>query len=556
MIESGGMDSDFSSEYSRPLSPDTIRFQRFSSSSSQGKEIIMKVRHLIYEVPSGRILPVVLAILLALFVGPANSASDPRTVTIVLNQEPPSLEPAESIGTFVGRLLSKNVVETLTEINYDDGRIMPRLATSWKQINANTWHFLLRKGVKFHDGKDFNAETVIFNIKRHYDPRIKSRIRARLFSDIKVEGKALDSYTLELKTDKPEPLLPILMGNLTLCSPNTPSDKWTREPIGTGPYKFVKWDPGVQVILERFDGYWGEKPQVEKAIYLWRSESAVRAAMVEIGEADLAPDISKENANRPDLDYSYLNAETLVLRIGGLWEPPLNDIRVRMALNYAVDRDAIRGSIISKDVIPATQLVGPNISGYNPDLKVWPYDPEKAKKLLDEARKDGVPVNKEILLVGRSGYFPGGNELMEALMSMYKAVGLNVKLKMLDLGVWLTYQDKPFPTNVGPYMLQKQHDNNLGDAGFTVFFNYDCKGKISSTCDKKLDDLIAKAQVATGEERKNLWRAAFKRIHEEIVPNVELFHMVGYSRVGKRINFKPSLALSLELQLARITFKK
>ncbi len=514
----------------------------------------MKVRHLIYEVPSGRILPVVLAILLALFVGPANSASDPRTVTIVLNQEPPSLEPAESIGTFVGRLLSKNVVETLTEINYDDGRIMPRLATSWKQINANTWHFLLRKGVKFHDGKDFNAETVIFNIKRHYDPRIKSRIRARLFSDIKVEGKALDSYTLELKTDKPEPLLPILMGNLTLCSPNTPSDKWTREPIGTGPYKFVKWDPGVQVILERFDGYWGEKPQVEKAIYLWRSESAVRAAMVEIGEADLAPDISKENANRPDLDYSYLNAETLVLRIGGLWEPPLNDIRVRMALNYAVDRDAIRGSIISKDVIPATQLVGPNISGYNPDLKVWPYDPEKAKKLLDEARKDGVPVNKEILMVGQIGQYPGSGELMEAVMAMYKAVGLNVKLKILERGVYVSYRDKPFPKE--PYIVSNQHDNNNGDAAFTVFNAYHCNASRSVTCDKQLDDLIEKAQVATGEERRKLWQAAFKRIHEEIIPNVMLFHLVGYTRVGKRINFKPSLATNSEIQLAQMTFKQ
>ncbi len=122
------------------------------------------------------------------------------------------------------------------------------------------------------------------------------------------------------------------------------------------------------------------------------------------------------------------------------------------------------------DAIPATQMVGPGISGYNPDLKVWPYDPQKANKLLDEARKDGVPVDKKILLVDRNGYFPGSNELMAALMTMYQAVGLNVKMKMLDQLVWATYQDKPFPTNAGPYLLEKQHDNSLGDAGFTVYF--------------------------------------------------------------------------------------
>ncbi len=513
----------------------------------------MKVGHLICETPAVRILLVVVAILFTLFIGPAYSASsEPGTVTIVLDVEPGSLDPANTPISDVGRVLLKNVLEPLTEINPADSSITPRLATSWKQIDTKTWHFFLRKGVRFHDGADFNAEAVIFNIKRLYDKRIDSRTRVKFFSGVKVEGKVLDSYTLEIKTDKPEPLLPTLMGTLTLCSPNTPLDKMTRNPIGTGPYKFVKWDAGTQIILERFDGYWGNQPQVKKAVYVWRTESSVRAAMVEIGEADLAPNIAAQNANRPDMDYSYFNSETTALIIGV--EPPLNDRRVRLALNYAVDRDAIRGSILSKDVVPATQLVVPNIFGYNPDLKVWPYDPQQAKKLLDEARKDGVPVNKEILMVGQIGQYPGSGELMEAVMAMYKAVGLNVKLKILERGVYVSYRDKPFPKE--PYIVSNQHDNNNGDAAFTVFNAYHCNASRSVTCDKQLDDLIEKAQVATGEERRKLWQAAFKRIHEEIIPNVMLFHLVGYTRVGKRINFKPSLATNSEIQLAQMTFKK
>jgi peptide/nickel transport system substrate-binding protein len=514
----------------------------------------MKLRHLPYEAPSGRILLVALAILLVLGAGPAKAASDSRTVTIVLNAEPDNMDPGNTGISNVGKVLRYNVAEPLTEMSPADSRIMPRLATSWKQIDTNTWHFFLRKGVKFHDGADFNAEAVVFNIKRLYERKIGNRTRDSVFAHLKTEGKAIDTYTLEVKTDKLEPLMPTLMAHMAICSPNTPPDKWTRNPIGTGPYRFVKWDQGMQIILERFAGYWGKKPDAERAVYVWRTESSVRATMVGIGEADLAPEIAKQDANRPDMDVSYLNSETSHVIIGS-WEPPLNDKRVRMALNYAVDRDAIRGSILSKDVVPASQLYLPSIFGYNPDLKVWPYDPQKAKNLLDEARKDGVPVDKEILLVARIGLYPNNQEVCEALATMYKAVGLNVKAKMVETAVHIRYRDKPRPKDAGPYLVENQSDNSKGDALFNVYSKYHCDGNSSNVCDKTVDDLIEKARVAQGEERRRLWQAVGKRIHEEIVPLVVLYHMVGNCRIGKRINFQPSLLTTNEIQLAQITFK-
>jgi peptide/nickel transport system substrate-binding protein len=505
-----------------------------------------------YESLSGRILLAVLVTLFTLCDRPAYSASEPGTVTVVISTDLENLDPHDTAGTHIGKVLLANVVETLTEINPDDSSIMPRLATAWKQIDTNIWHFSLRKGVKFHDGKDFNAEAAVFNLRRLYDKRLPSQTRGKFFSHFHMEGKALDSHTLEVKTDKFEPLLPSLMGILAICSPGTPLDKITRNPIGTGPFKFSKWDAGIQIVLERFDGYWGKQTQVKKAVYVWRKESSVRAAMVEIGEADLALDIAKQDAKRPDMDYSYVNSETTLLHIN-VPEPPLNDRRVRLALNYAIDRNTIRGTILSKDVIPATQMVVPNVFGYNPDLKVWPYDPQKARQLLEEARKDGVPVDKPILLAGRTGQFSGDEELMEAVMTMYRAVGLNVTLKIMEPTIVRRYGVKPFPA--GPFLMQRQHDNNKGDAVFTVLNFYHCNATQSHMCDKTVDDLIDKAQVATGEERKNLWRAAFKRIHDEIVPDVMLFHMMGYCRVGSRINFKPSVALSSQAELAPITFK-
>jgi len=511
----------------------------------------MKMRRFIFL--SG-LLSVLLAVVLALYAAPVTAADADKTVTIVMVEQPDNLDTCNSARSAVGRVVLKNIAEPLTEIDPKDGSIQPRLATSWKQIDPLTWQFTLRKGVKFHDGADFNAQAAIYAIERTVSKKIECEVMVKFFGHLKLSLKALDDYTLEVKSDIPEPIMPTLMGTMTICSPNTPADKWSRHPVGTGPYKFVEWDTGKKIVLERFDGYWGEKPQVEKAIYVWRTESAVRAAMVETGEADIAPNIAVQDATNPDMDFSYFNSETSRFRID-LSKPPLDDRRIRMALNYAIDRDAIRGSILSKDVVPATQLIVPSIAGYNPNLKVWPYDPEKAKQLIAEAKKDGAPVDKEIFMIGRTGIYPNATELMEASMAMFQAVGFNVKMKMFDVGVWNDYITKPFPKDLGPNLLQGQHDNNNGDPVFTVYNKYASKGSQSTTNDKKLDDMILKAQTASGEERVKLWQAVFYRINEEIICDVPLFHMVGYTRVGKRINFKPSIATNSELQLAQITFK-
>ena len=141
----------------------------------------------------------------------------------------------------------------------------------------------------------------------------------------------------------------------------------TREPVGTGPYRFVSWTPGTSVVLERSADYWGEPPEVAKVTYVFRGESAVRAAMVAAGEADIAPNIAVQDATDPEMDFSYFNSETSSLRID-LSKPPLDDLRVRKAINLAIDRDAMIGTIFSEDVVKATQMVVPSINGHNPDL--------------------------------------------------------------------------------------------------------------------------------------------------------------------------------------------
>ncbi len=482
------------------------------------------------------------------------TAQAQKLVTVVLSEEPEGLDGCNSNRSTVGRVAKQNIVETLTVIDPKDGSITPRLATSWSKVNDTTWRFELRKGVKFHDGAPLNAETASKAIARTMDSKLDCETRTKSFGDLKLTTKAVGTHTLEISANKPVPILPTRMGVVSLSSPNTSMDKLVLNPIGTGPFVFSKWTPGQEISVKRFDGYWGKKPDVEAARYIWRSESTVRAAMVKVGEADIAPNIAVQDATEPGMDFSYPNSETTRLRID-MSRPPLNDKRVRLALEHAFDRDALRGSILSKDIEHATQIVVPSINGHNSAIKVRKYDPAKAQKLIAEAKAAGVPVGTEIQIIGRTNIYPNGTEAMEAMMAMFQAVGLNMKLRMFEVGTWLKYLSKPYDKDRAPILLQAQHDNNNGDAVFSIFNKYACGGLQSTVCDKNLDTLVAKASVLSGDERRKTWQEVNRIINEDLVADVWMYHMVGYSRVGKRINFTPSIATNSELLLEEITFK-
>ncbi len=486
--------------------------------------------------------------------GTAREAHAQKIVTVVLSEEPDVIDPCESTRSNVGRVVKQNITETLTEIDPADGSITPRLATAWKQTGNLVWRISLRKGVKFHDGSDFNAASTKKAIERTLNPESDCEIRLKMFGNVKMSVKVVDDYTLDISTESLQPILPTMLGTMTITGPNMQPLKGDRNPVGTGPYKFVRWIPGQEVVLERFDGYWGDKPEAEGARYVFRSESAVRAAMVKVGEADIAPNIALQDATDANMDFGYFNSETTRIRID-LTRAPLDDIRVRKALNYAIDRDALIGSIFSEDVIPMTNIVVPSINGHNPNLKVWPYDPAKAKKLLAEAKADGVPVDKEILILGRLGIYPNATEAMEAMHAMLSEVGFNVKLKMVEVSQWVDFFTKPYAEDRGPVLQQGQHDNNNGDAVFSVFFKYACDGPQSTTCDKQVDDGIKAASAATGDKRRKLWQEVFRRIHEDIVPDVQMFHMIGYSRVNPRIDFTPTISTNSELHVEDVKFK-
>lgn len=478
-------------------------------------------------------------------------AQDTQSVTIVLPSGPDRLDPCETPRSVIGRIIKQNVVETLVELDYADGSVHPRLAESWEQISPTEWEFKLREGVTFHDGAPFDAAAVVYTLERTLDPALTCITRTKYFDGNPLTATAVDPLTLRVVTESPIPILPTLLAQLAISSPNTLKGEYTAEPIGTGPYRFAEWQEGDHVALTRNTDYWGQEPVIDDATYVWRTESSVAAAMVETGEADLAFSIAPQDATNPEMDKVYPNSESAMFRLTAQI-PPLDDVRVRRAINLAIDRSAFLGTIISPEAQLAMQQVGPNVVGHNPDLEPWPYDPEQAMSLLEEARADGVDVDAPIRLIGRPGMFANSNEFIEATAEMLRAVGLNVELETLEMAQWLEVANKPFAEEREPNIFLTMHDNNGGDAAFTAYFKYHSEGRQSELHDTALDALIEEAGTLSGEERAAAYQEVFRMIYEDIVADVPLFHMVNYMRVGPRIEFTPTLANAVELQLAQL----
>ncbi|KMK69071.1 ABC transporter substrate-binding protein [Puniceibacterium sp. IMCC21224] len=485
---------------------------------------------------------------------PLLAQANSQSVTIVMPGSPDRLDPCETPRSLVGRIIKQNVVETLVELDYQNASTLPRLATSWEQTSPTEWVFHLREGVSFHDGAPFDANAVVYTLERTLDPALTCITRTKYFDGNDILAEAIDDYTVRFRTGAPIPILPTLLAQLAISSPNTPKGEYTATPIGTGPYLFESWTQGTNVKLARNDTYWSDTPEIDEATYVWRSESSVAAAMVETGEADLAFSIAPQDADDPEMDKVYPNSDTSMFRLS-VDVPPLNDIRVRKAVNLAIDREAFLGTIISDQAQLATQQIGPNVFGWNADLKPWSYDPKAAMRLLAEARADGVPVDTEIRLVGRGNMFSNSNELVEATAQMLRAVGFTVQIESLEMSLWLDVANKPFSEDREPTMLLTQHDNNSGDAAFTLFFKYHSDGRQSELHDPALDALIVEAGALSGDERKVAYNEATRMIYEDIVSDVPLFHMVNYMRINPRIDFTPSIANAAELQLSELKYR-
>lgn len=474
-------------------------------------------------------------------------------VRIVLSQEPPTLEPCESSLTSTGVVVRSNLTEPLVERDPTSGELDPLLATSWEATGETEWTFTLRDDVTFSDGTPFDAEAAAFAIDRAVNSDLGCNVEGYVFGDADLVVEAVDATTLTVTTQTPDPILPLRISFVEIVPTSTDAAAKVREPIGTGPYKIENWEAGTKLTLSRNDDYWGEAPAYSSVEYQWRSEGTVRAAMITGGEADIAMGLAPADG-AGDLGVSYPNNETIALRFSGDIAP-LNDIRVRQAINYAIDKEGIIASLYPDGDLIASQLVPEGVVGHNEELEPWPFDLDQAKSLVAEAKADGVPTNEKITIVGRNAQFPKVSELTEVLQEQLSQAGLNVELKMLDTTQQLTYQLSPFVTNEGAIALLIQHGNQAGDAQFTVDQYMTTTGAQSQYGTPEFDEMIAAAAQTSGDDRQQAYADVFATQNEDIVAFAHLAHQTGILGVSANVDYTPDSATNDELRVSKMSPK-
>ncbi|MEU0588407.1 ABC transporter substrate-binding protein [Streptomyces sp. NPDC006132] len=471
----------------------------------------------------------------------------PDALRIVLPEEPPTLEPCDASLTATGRVTRANITEALTERDASTGRLEPALATKWTRTSETSWTFTLREGVTFHDGSPFTAAAAAFSIRRATDSGIDCNVDGYIFADSELTATPVGGTTLRVTTAKPDPILPLRLSFVEIVPTTTDPDSRVREPVGTGPYRIDEWNQGRYLRLKRFPGYWGKTPDFTAATYVWRAEGSVRAAMVTNDEADIAIGLAPEDG-AGDRAVEFATNEVSYLRMDA-GKPPLDDIRVRQAVNYAIDREGLTTAVFAGR--PSGQLVSKGVTGYNASVRPWPYDPERARELVAEARADGVRTDTPLTIVGRNGIYPKAAEAMEVVQDGLIKAGLKVRIRMLDVNAWLEYLLRPFPAgDTGPTLLQAQHGNQAGDAAFTMGQIYGSEGAQSSYGTAEFDALIERAGLASGGHRQKAFAAAFSHQHDKVVRDAVMANMTGLLALSPKVRYRPDSATNDEMRLA------
>ncbi len=404
-------------------------------------------------------------------------------------------------------------------------KIVPWLATSYENPDERTWRFHLRRGVKFHNGNDFKANDVKFTLGRLLED--DSQFSTRNFVD-RVE--VIDDYTVDIITKEPYAafMTRVVLWHMTdeEYFNEVGPEGFASKPVGTGPFKFVEWIKDEQMVLEANPDYWGGSPKIKTVIFKPIPENATRIAALETGDVDLITDVPPDYVDQAPEGVEIMTipgTRAFYLGMNVNWKP-FDDVRVRQAMNYAVNVETIIENVLNGLARPIDNPLLPEAFGYIP-TPVYSYDPEKAKSLLAEA---GYPDGFEMELDTQ----PPLKEIAEALAGQLSEVGIKAKVNIMEkAALYAKYEpgfSQTFLTSWGNSeadadgMLSKQFYSNryrcnlLGPEGETGYGNTELGCYYTGYANAEVDAYIeAGARTVDPEKRKEYYAKALKIIVEE-----------------------------------------
>lgn len=437
-----------------------------------------------------------------------NRDADGGTLIAAVPTEPSTLDP-QLVNDRSSRLVTDNIFETLLARD-NTSKIQPGLATSYKSVDDTTWRFTLRKDVKFSDGSPFNADAVVYSIERIIDPDYDTQ-RASYTEGITGAAK-VDDYTVDIKSESINPVLPAEVTSIPIVSENTASQKAFGQTVvvGTGPYKFVAWHHGKEIELTRNDDYWGDKASIKNFTVRIIPDAQTQLSALQTGEIDLMLDLAPEQGKLvPQVkeikasDFSYIAINT--------FKKELSSPLVRQAMNYAVNKELIASSIYEGHAQPnAAQHLAPGMVGYNPDISAFPYDPDKAKQLLAEA---GYPNGFSVELHVPVGRYNKGEETAELVAQELQAVGIKAKVVKSE---WNAYRQagRIAGTKPGAFDLKYGWNSNEWFDAARITAHITCGGSSSKICDKRVDSDMAKGMSTLDQAvREKAYQDMWAELH-------------------------------------------
>jgi peptide/nickel transport system substrate-binding protein len=456
-------------------------------------------------------------------------------IVIAQGADPTTLDPHMHAENYTFAVVH-NVFDHLVRRSVKNGQLVhePGLATSWTAVNSTTWEFKLRRDVKFHNGEDVNAEAVKFSIERVLNPDQKARWRWAFVDIERVE--VVDPLTVRIVTKRP---FPTLVTNLAYTMPIVPP-KYVREkgdayvathPVGAGPFKFVRWRKDDALVLEANESYWRGAPKIKTLIFKPIPDESTRVAALLTGDVDVArgvpPSLVRKIDENPRTRVAKVpSALNIHVTLDTLKEGPLRDRRVRQAINYGVDKETIIKSVLEGNGSPLGGPLTPVMFGYDPEVKPYAYDPERAKRLLAEA---GFAQGLSLTLNSPSGRYLKDKEVAEAIGGQLQKVGVQAQVTVHE---WGSYVGK-WPENLTPmYMLGWAA---TWDADGILYPLLRSGQRFSRWNNPEFDRLIEAGRSTLDQaERRRLYGQASRLAHDE-APWLYLFNGMDIYGVNRAV---------------------
>ena len=412
-----------------------------------------------------------------------------------------------------------SLMEPLIEADYGKRGYRGVLAESW-QMKGTRLQFNLRKGVRFHDGAPFTSKDVLASFRRILTD--KQSLQAPNLQNVG-EMEAPNDYTviITLKKADANALEDI---NSRVVMKQAAAEKMgelDNRPIGTGPFKFTSWERSGQFVIRRNENYWGQPPKIDEVIYKAIQEDAARIAALEAGQADVISNIPPHEVARlkanPKLRVQQVQGLRPIFLVLSPAYKPLDNVKVRRAMTHAIDRERIIKHILEGNAYPLSGLLSPQVFGYEPGAKAFPYDPEKAKQLLVEA---GFPNGFEIDYYSPTGRYPKDREVALVIVEQLAKVGIKANLKTPEWSIFNTdYKNGKYP-----FYLTGRGSLTDADTLFQQYFRTGMTRRTLGYSNPKLDEIL-EAQQQTFDVKKReklLWEA--HRIILDDAPAIPLWN--------------------------------